>query len=53
MRFMIEQDLYWVLVHYRWLLHKGQHLPDFFASATGSVTIDRMIYKSVAGKTLT
>jgi len=31
LRFMIEQDLYWVMANNRWVVEKGQHVPTFFA----------------------
>jgi len=31
LRFLIEQDLYWVVAHDRWVLTKGKHVTHFFA----------------------
>ena len=31
LRFLIEQDLCWVLRHDRWVLKQGRHLPDYLA----------------------
>ena len=44
MRFMLEQDLYWVLVCDRYVYNSGQFMVDYMQSVTGSKAVDRMIY---------
>ena len=50
MRFLLEQELYWVAVYDRWVLSRGKFMVDFFAPMTGTKTGDKFILGMIANK---